>query len=208
MAAASRKVDGRRSGIVLTLLLVLAGGALLHGLQTHTTPGTPDSAAARPVATAPAPDPRQQPEAHASAARQAEVRQRFEQAVVMLHARRHEDAVTALHRVLELAPRMPEAHVNMGYALLGLGKAAAARDFFDSATAINPYQANAYYGLAMAYESLGDLRLALSAMRSYVHRARDDDARHLARARAALWEWESRLAAQAPAASAASSPRR
>lgn len=192
MARVAARTDGRRSGVLLTLLLVLLGGALVHGLSTHDTPG----------GTGPAPDPRRQPEAHASAARQAEVRQRFDAAVVMLHARRYDDAATALHRVLELAPRMPEAHANMGFALMGLGQPKAARDFFDSATELHPRQANAYYGLALAYEALGDLRLALSAMRSYLHLAgAGEDARHLARARAALWEWESRLAG-APAASA------
>lgn len=182
MAAARPRVDGRRSGVLLTVLLVVLGGALIQGLQTHTT--TPAAPAT--------PDPRADPVAHERSARAAEVKRRFEEAVVMLHAKRHEHAVTALHRVLELAPKMPEAHANMGFALLGLGRHAAARDFFDSATELEPGQANAYYGLAMAYEALGDLPLALSAMRTFVHRARPQDQPYLARARAALWEWESR----------------
>ena len=184
---------GRRSGALLTLLLVLLGAALVAGLRT---PG--------PAA---APDPRLQPAAHADAARAAEVRRRFDQAVLMLHARQHEHAVTALHRVLELAPRMPEAHVNMGYALVGLGRHAAARDFFDGAIALAPEQANAYYGLALAWEGLGDLQMALGAMRTYLHRARQETEAHRARARAALWEWEQRLKV-APAAASASAARR
>ena len=194
MAAAAIPASvGRRSGALLTLLLVLLGAALVAGLRT---PG--------PAA---APDPRLQPAAHADAARAAEVRRRFDQAVLMLHARQHEHAVTALHRVLELAPRMPEAHVNMGYALVGLGRHAAARDFFDGAIALAPEQANAYYGLALAWEGLGDLQMALGAMRTYLHRARQETEAHRARARAALWEWEQRLKV-APAAASASAARR
>ena len=198
MAAATLPSAGRRSGALLTLLLVLLGAALVAGLR-------------RPGPDAP-PDPRREPAAHADAARAAEVRRRFDQAVLMLHARQHEHAVTALHRVLELAPRMPEAHVNMGYALVGLGRHAAARDFFDGAIELAPEQANAYYGLALAWEGLGDLKMALGAMRTYLHRARHETEAHRARARAALWEWEQRLksgvAAPAAPAAPASAPSR
>ena len=173
---------------MLTLLLALLGAALVIGLR-------------RP-APAHAPDARHDPAGHASAARAAEVRQRFDQAVVMLHARQHQHAVTALHRVLELEPRLPEAHVNMGYALVGLGRHAAARDFFDGAIALAPEQANAYYGLALAWEGLGDLPMAVGAMRTYLHRARQESDAHRARARAALWEWERRLRPASPASGA------
>lgn len=132
------------------------------------------------------------PEGHARERRAAEVKARFEQAVVMLHAREHDHAVAALHRVLELAPTMPEAHVNMGYALLGLGQARAARDFFNGAIELRTTQANAYYGLALALEADRDLRGALGAMRTFLHLSRADDP-HRSKARAALWEWESAL---------------
>ena len=181
--------------MLLTVLLVVLGAMLVLGLRTP------------PPAVAP--DARRDPAGHATVARAAEVKRRFEQAVVMLHARQHEHAVTALHRVLELEPRLPEAHVNMGYALLGLGRPAAARDFFDAAIDLAPGQANAYYGLALAWEGLGDLPMALGAMRTYLHLARGESDAHLRRARAALWEWQARPAAGsrtpavAPAASSA-----
>ena len=108
----------------------------------------------------------------------------------MLHAGQHELAVTALHEVLRLAPKMPEAHVNMGYALLGLQRYGAAHDFFITATELRPTQANAYYGLAVALEGLHDLEGALGAMRSFIHLTSADDP-YLRKARAALWEWES-----------------
>lgn len=167
------------SGRLLAALLLAASVALLAGL----VPAGRDGPAQ--------PDPRRDPAAHAASARDHELRRRFGQAVAMLHAKQHEHAVTALHRVLELAPRLPEAHVNMGFALLGLQRADAARGFFESALALDPNQANAYYGLAMAHESLGDLALARGAMRAYLHLARHERDEHLARARAALWEWES-----------------
>lgn len=138
--------------------------------------------------------------AHQQQMQQAELRQRFEQAVVMLHARQYDHAITALHRVLELAPRLPEAHVNMGYALLGLQQPQAARGFFQAAVELNPRQANAYYGLALAAEAAGDYESALGAMRTYLHFTPAEDS-HRPRARAALWEWEEKLGrhAQAPA---------
>jgi tetratricopeptide (TPR) repeat protein len=134
-------------------------------------------------------DPRSAPAAHAAEARGDEVRVRFEQAVVMLHARQYEHAVTALHRVIELDPDLPEAHVNMGYAMLGLERYKAAVDFFEEATARRPGQANAYYGLAVALEAQGDLGGALGAMRTFVHLSPPEDP-FVRKARAALWEWQ------------------
>jgi Tfp pilus assembly protein PilF len=165
-----------RSGRVLTIGGLLFAVALVVGLRS---PGPPD--------------PRRQPQAHATQARAAEVRSRFDAAVLMLHARQFEHALTALHRVLELEPKLPEAHVNMGYALLGLQRHVAARDFFNGAIELAPGQANAYHGLALAWEGLGDLRMATGAMRTYLHLARDERDVHLRRARAALWEWEAQL---------------
>ena len=134
-------------------------------------------------------DPPAQRLEHQRTRQAAEVRARFEQAVVLLHAKQYEHAATALHRVLELAPALPEAHVNMGYALIGLGRHRAARDFFASALELRPTQANAYFGLALAEEGNGDLAVARGAMRSFLHLSRADDP-HRAKARAALWEWE------------------
>ena len=139
---------------------------------------------------------------HQQQMQQAELRQRFDQATVMLHARQYEHATTALQRVLDLAPNLPEAKVNMGFALLGLERAEEARGFFLSAIDLRPAQANAYYGLAMAEEQRQDYEAALGGMRSYLHLAPADDP-HRVRARAALWEWEEKLgrhAAVAPAA--------
>lgn len=160
--------DQRRAGALLTLAVVLASGAALDRRDAEPPP----------AATAPSPP-------HA-----AEIRRGFDAAVVMLHAGQHEHAAAALHRVLQLAPTLTEAHVNMGFALLGLKRTTEARAFFEGATALDPRQANAYYGLALAWEAAGDLAMATGAMRSYLHLARQERPEHLARARAALWEWE------------------
>lgn len=164
------------------------GAAVLGGLAWSVRPSGDDAPAAVPSAGPPAQASRLA--AHARAAREAEIRNRFEQAVAMLHARRFDHAVTALHRLLELAPRMPEAHVNMGFALLGKGETKAAADFFESAIALKSDQINAYYGLAVAAERRGDLDLALGAMRTFVHRAATDNP-YRRKAEAAIWEWES-----------------
>lgn len=167
---------------VLLLLLVLGGLAL-----------RPEFRWSGPEAQAP--DPQRFPVAHAHTAREVELRQRFQQAVAMLHAKRYDYAITALHRVLELAPRMPEAYVNMGFALLGKKRYRAARDFFQAAIDLRPYQDNAYWGLAVALEGLGDLEGAVGAMRTFIHLAPSDPRTEsfVRKARAALWEWGSRL---------------
>lgn len=182
--------DRRPLGAALTLALVLAGGGWLARAWGPGAPPRPAVATATASASrAPAGD---------------ELQQHFDAAVRLLQAGQHAQAVHALHRVLVLAPRLVEAHVNMGYALLGLQRAAEARRYFDSATALQPGQANAYYGLALAWEAEGDLAMAMGAMRSYLHLARHERPEHLRRARAALWEWEQarETAARPPGAAA------
>lgn len=128
------------------------------------------------------------PAEHARQMKLREIEKRFAQGVVMLHAKQYEHALTAFHRVLELDPAMPEAHVNTGFALLGMGEHAKARDFFESAIELRAHQLNAYYGLAVALEGLGDMDGARGAMRAYAHLAPAEDP-FRRRAEAALWEW-------------------
>ncbi len=123
----------------------------------------------------------------------AEITTRFEQGVVMLHAKEFEHAATAFHRVMELSPRMPEVYVNMGYAKLGQALPREALVFFETATRLKPEQANAYWGMAVALESSGDLAGALGAMRTFLHLSPGND-NFARRARSALWEWEETLA--------------
>ncbi len=134
----------------------------------------------------------QDPRGHSQQWRQQQIDERFQQAIAMLHAKRYDFAIKALHRVIELAPQMPEAYVNMGYAMIGKEDYQAAITFFDSAIEIKPYQANAYWGLAVSLENLDDLQGALGAMRTYIHLSPPNDP-FLRKARSALWEWESSL---------------
>ena len=163
--------------IPLALVVTAIGGALLSAYVS------------RDVALPVAEEPAATAGAHAfledDQARRAH--QSFQQGVAMLQAGRFDHAVTALHEVLAIYPGLPEAHVNMGYALLGAGEAAAATDFFHSATDLRPSLHNAYYGLALAERELGNDKAALAAMQAYTHLAAADE-RHLPRAREIVWE--------------------
>lgn len=132
------------------------------------------------------------PKGHSDQYRLKQIDERFQQAIAMLHAKQYDFAIKALHRVIELAPQMPEAYVNMGFALIGKENYKAAADFFNSAIELRPYQANAYWGLAISLEQLGDLEGALGAMRTFIHLSPPNDP-FVRKARSALWEWESTL---------------
>ncbi|HET9701456.1 MAG TPA: cbb3-type cytochrome c oxidase subunit I [Burkholderiales bacterium] len=168
-------------------LAFVLGAILVIGSLVSLLPG--EGSGRSVLVERPPADPRRDPTGHAREQRRAEVQARFNQAVVMLHAKQYEHAAAALHRVLELDPAIPEAHVNMGFAMIGLGRPAAARDFFLSAIELQPMQANAYYGLAEALEGLGDIPGALGAMRTYLHLAPPDDT-FRRKAEAAIWEWQ------------------
>jgi Flp pilus assembly protein TadD len=174
----STRRDRRWLGISLTLAVVALGGIAFDAMRSlH------DPALVTHGETAP---------------HEREIKRLFDAAVVMLHARQYDHAATALHRVLAYAPQMPEAHANMGFALMGLARPREARGFFEAASALAPMQANAYYGLALVADAEGDRAAATGAMRAYVHLARDERPEHLARARAALWEWEAAATAASP----------
>lgn len=138
--------------------------------------------------------------AHAQERINVEVRQQFQKGVALLQEKKFDEAITALHRVLQLAPTMPEANANMGYALLGLKRYAAARDFFVASIQLNKNQINAYYGLAMAHDGLQDLPAAINAMRIYQHLVPPDDV-YRKRADAILKEWEAQPSAESRAES-------
>ena len=122
-----------------------------------------------------------------------EIQIRFDQGAALLHAKRYEYAATAFQRVIELAPRLPEAHVNLGFAFLGLQQYEDAGNEFNLATHLRPEQANAYWGLASAMEGLKDYEGALGAMRAYIHLSTTPNDPFVSKARSALWEWEEQL---------------
>lgn len=119
---------------------------------------------------------------------------RFQEAVVLLHAKKYKYAITALDEVVRIVPNMPEAYVNMGFAFFGLKRYDEAEEAFNKAIELRPFQANAYYGLASVLDVKKDYEAALGAMRSFIHLSPSDtNQRYLAKARAAIWEWEGLL---------------
>jgi tetratricopeptide (TPR) repeat protein len=187
--------DARWRALALTVIAIALGGLVLAAVSDGGYFGWRFSSSTAPV------------DAHAQAADRTrqEIHQRFQQGVMMLHAKQHQHAMTAFHRVLELDPAMPEAHVNMGFALIGLERYSAARDFFDSAIALRKEQSNAYYGLAVALEGLRDRPAAIGAMRTFVHLSKPEDP-YLRKAQAALWEWEAAREQEGAAAGPARAP--
>lgn len=176
--ARAKGQGGMRAGFVLLAAIPLAIGLLLPALRES-----------------PAPSEDIKPEAHVREKVWEEIDLRFKQGVAMLHARQFDHALTAFRRVLALAPNMPEAHANIGFALLGKQDYVAAADMFDRATTLRPEQINAYYGMAVALEGMGNLRAAIEAMRAYLHRAPADDP-YRKKAEAAVWEWQAEVGRQ------------
>ncbi|MDX1607539.1 MAG: tetratricopeptide repeat protein, partial [Candidatus Competibacterales bacterium] len=151
MTALHRRGSDRRWPALLLLVAVVGLGGLLVQFGTGSAP----EPVSEPPASATAPRPPVVP-----ATPDTELGRRFREAVNLLRDGRPQAAVEALHRVLELAPELPEAYVNLGYALLALERPAAAREAFDTALELRPRQVNAYYGLAVALEALGELHAA------------------------------------------------
>ena len=179
--------DVRWRTLALTAVAIAAAGIVIAAVSDGSLSGRRFPTGAIPAGG----------QGHATDPARQEIHQRFQQGVIMLHAKQYEHAMTAFHRALELDPALPEAHVNMGFALIGLQRYRAARDFFESAIALRTGQVNAYYGLAVALDGLRDRPGAIGAMRTFVHLSRPDDP-YLRKAQAALWEWEAERTAARP----------
>ena len=118
----------------------------------------------------------------------------FTTAVRHMQQGEYEQAVNLWHQILLNNAAIPEVKVNMGFSLFELGRYETARDFFIAAMQQNAFQANAYYGLAITSEKMGDLEGAMGAMKSYIHLAQNkEDQPFIRKARSAVWEWESQL---------------
>jgi lipoprotein NlpI len=166
-----RRIDKRRTVIPLALGITLLGGALLSVYLSRD--GT------EPVETATVSNTGAHDFLGDEQARRAH--QNFQQGVAMLQAGQFDYAVTALHEVLAIYPALPEAHVNMGYALLGAGEPEAAADFFNTA----------------AEREGGNDKAALAAMQAYAHLAAEDE-RHLPRAKEIIWELQAKTGGDTP----------
>ncbi len=173
--------------VLLALLLAMLAGYANRPEFRYIVEAADPQPAPPPVVAA-----MEDPKGHAEQYRKRLVDERFEQALMMYHAKRYDYAIKALDRVIELAPNMAEAYLNKGYALLGLELYREANDYFNIAIDMRPYLANAYWGLALAAEKMDELDVALGAMRTYIHLSPPNDPL-LRKARSALWEWESAL---------------
>ena len=182
MASHPVRRDVRWSAIVFTVGLTAAIGALLAYWPA-------DSGG---VVTVQPADSRKGATSSTAQKRKEEIDRIFSQSASLLNARQYEAAAGQLQQVIELAPKMPEAHANMGFSLLGLQRYEMAKISFETAIEVRRDQLNAYFGLAMAQEGLRDLRGALGAMRTYVHLSKADDP-YVRKANAAIWEWEEEL---------------
>ena len=210
----ARNAARSRRGLVVALLAAVAVGVAIDRLTRPPVAGPPaERADAAPqaaddehapptswsVETPPAAAP---PRPAPARATDDPVQHAFGHGVTLLQQGDHAAAAEVFHGLVAERPDLPEAHVNLGFALLGAGRAEAARIAFHNAIDLRPTQVNAYWGLAVTLEALGDLPGAMGAMRSYVHLTDADDP-HVRRARSALWEWEEALARQRAAAASA-----
>jgi len=122
----------------------------------------------------------------------AEVRRRFEQAVVLIHGKQYEYAIKALLHILTITTELPQVYVNLGFSYIGLYDYDSAKSAFERALELRADQANAYYGMAIVLEEKKQLEPALGAMRTFIHLANPED-KYVVKARSAIWEWEALL---------------
>ncbi|HEV8581959.1 MAG TPA: tetratricopeptide repeat protein [Thermoanaerobaculia bacterium] len=83
-----------------------------------------------------------------------------------------EEALAAYRKALELDPRLPDAHLNLGRLLHEMGDMAAAEEHYRLALDVLPDDPTAAYNLGVALQDLGRLREAVAAYEAAL--ARDD----------------------------------
>lgn len=122
-------------------------------------------------------------------------RKALEEAEKQLGQGQFDQAITTLNATRTMLGDSAQAYFTIGRALEGKKDFDAARDFYMAALDRDRFMSDAYWGVATTSEALGDLQVALGAMRSYLHTEPDKDPERLkiAQARSALWEWEARM---------------
>ena len=116
-------------------------------------------------------------------------KQLFDDSAQLIQIGHYQQALTKMHELIKANPYIAEAHANLGFIMLSLGRVTQAERSFNYALDLKPQQANAYYGLALTAEARDDLVVAISAMQTFIHMRNDDN--YLAKARAAIWNWQS-----------------
>jgi Flp pilus assembly protein TadD len=171
-------MDVRLRAALLTILLVVMVAAAVQ-FWPASTPSTTAVAPSEPVLH----------DSQNDNAKDSQLKRHFDRAVTQLRAGHYQQAINGFRAVLEQAPAMPEAYINLGFAYVELQQFEQALQSFQTAIDLRPGQVNAYWGLAVSLEGLCDIPGAIGAMRTYVHLAEADDP-YLVKANAALWEWQ------------------
>lgn len=196
----SRKRKDLRLPALLLVIAAIAGIGWLVTLlpsQTDVTVNASDHEARRAAAfDALAVEPARSEVAETEAERASPtVRQHLADVRKLLSAGKYDAALERLNEVRQDVQHLPEALVLVGNAMLGKKDYRTAGDFFYAAVDRDPTLADGYFGLAVAAEGVGDLEMAIGGMRNFLHMQKDPDPYRLkvAQARAAIWEWESKL---------------
>jgi len=116
----------------------------------------------------------------------------FNEGLQLMRQGRAHEAIVVLEAARKRQPKVPEVSANLGFIHLGAKNYEAAQREFEQALIVSPQQVNAYWGLAMASEGLGDLDMALGAMRTFQHLEKEDSP-FQRKADSAIWEWEEEL---------------
>lgn len=172
------------------LVAVVAVGAGIVALGDHDHGVVIEEPAV--VATAPA-DTAAPPPAGPAAPGGDVFREYFASGVEYLRQGRAHEALVSFNTASHLRPHVPEVFVNIGFSHVALGNHRSAAEAFEKALEVNPSQANAYYGLAVALEGMERMEEALGAMRTFEHLLPKDEQKFRRLAGGAIWEWEEAL---------------
>ena len=85
----------------------------------------------------------------------ADVRSEYENAVRMFEQQQHEQGIAALLNVIERAPNVTAAHIDLGIAYARIGDLVKAEESFKQALQLNPRHPIAYNELGMVYRRQG-----------------------------------------------------
>ena len=202
----NRQKDNRLFAVSLIVIIVFVGGYLLSKLPQSWVIGdnkdysknavTPtylisteklNKENKQPIAISAKLD----PNGHSKQQMELQTQQQFFDGAKLLQIGHYQQAITVFHKVLTQYPNLPEVHINLGFAMLGLEESTKAVKSFNYALELKPDEANAYYGLALVAEKEQDYEIAMGAMRTYIHLRQDDN--YIAKARAALQFWQSEI---------------
>lgn len=119
----------------------------------------------------------------------------FADGVAFMQQGRIHEAIITFEAAQKRQPNVPEAAVNLGFLHLSRKDYPRSRALFEQTIRNHPSQTNAYWGVAMAAEGMGDTEFALDAIRTFMHLEPESSPFHR-KALAAAWEWEEQIKAK------------